>query len=120
MQAVFLPKPVLKENYDILGIKLKTDFNDAIKTGSFPKNQQNAEISPIFKSQDRHNKCNYRPVRILPAILKVTERLMFSHINAFMDKKLSIFQCGFCKGMSAQHSLLFLIEKWKKCHDTMR
>ena len=31
-----------------------------------------------------------------------------------MDNCLPNFQCGFRKGSSAQHSLLAVIEKWKK------
>ena len=34
-----------------------------------------------------------------------------------MKDKLSIFLCGFRKGMSAQNCLLFMVEKWKKSLD---
>ena len=34
-----------------------------------------------------------------------------------MDGKLSMYQCGFRKGMSAQNCLLFMIENWRKCLD---
>lgn len=34
-----------------------------------------------------------------------------------MTEKLSIYLCGFRKGMSAQNCLLFLIEKWRKSLD---
>ena len=54
----------------------------------FPSNQKYADISPIFKSHDRYNKRNYRPVSILPAISKVTERLLYKQINEFMNDKL--------------------------------
>ena len=108
---------MLKDHRDLFGKKLTTDFNDAIKTGVFPENQKNADITPIFKTNGRLVKCNYRPVSILPAISKVTERLMYTQINSFMDNKLSSYQCGFRKGMSAQNCLLYLIEKWKKSLD---
>jgi len=35
----------------------------------------------------------------------------------YMDKYLSNSQCGFRKGYSAQHSLLVLVEKWRKSLD---
>ena len=57
---------------------------------------------------------NYRQVSILPAISKVFERLMFYQINEYMNDKLSIFLCGFRKGMSAQNCLLFMVEKWRR------
>ena len=34
-----------------------------------------------------------------------------------MDDKLSIYQCGFRKGMGAQNCLLYLVEKWKRSLD---
>ena len=34
-----------------------------------------------------------------------------------MENKLSIYQCGFRKGMSAQNCLLLMIEKWRKSLD---
>ena len=34
-----------------------------------------------------------------------------------IDPYLSIYQCGFRKGMSSQNCLLFMLEKWKKCLD---
>ena len=37
--------------------------------------------------------------------------------NDFMIEKLSIYLCGYRKGMSPQHCLLFLVEKWRKALD---
>jgi ribonuclease P/MRP protein subunit RPP40 len=42
---------------------------------------------------------------------------MLYQISDYMKDKLSIYLCGFRKGMSAQNCLLFLIEKWRKCLD---
>ena len=42
---------------------------------------------------------------------------MYYQINDYMKDKLSIFLCGFRKGMSAQNCLLFMVEKWRKCLD---
>ena len=36
-----------------------------------------------------------------------------------MDGKLSMYQCGFRKGMSAQNCLLFMIEKLQECLNNM-
>ena len=112
-----IPTKILKENFDILGFKLFIDFNASVTSGFFPNNQKYADVSPIFKAFDRHIKTNYRPVSILPALSKITERLMFYQIDKYMDGKLSMYQCGSRKGMSAQNCLLFMIEKWKKCLD---
>ena len=54
---------------------------------------------------------------MLPFIPKVFERLMYNQINNYMDPKLSIYQCGFQKNLSAQNCLLFMLEKLRQCLD---
>ena len=112
-----IPPKIIKDNFDIIGPKIVIDFNSSIKTGIFPSKQKLADVSPVYKSVDKHIKINYRPVSILPALSKIFERVMFYQIDDYMRKKLSIYLCGFRKGMSAQNCLLFLIEKWRKCLD---
>ena len=109
-----IPSKIIKENSSIFGQKILIDFNYCIKNGIFPSNQKCADITPIFKKSDKFSKNNYRQVSILPAISKVFERLMFYQINEYMNDKLSIFLCGFRKGMSAQNCLLFMVEKWRR------
>ena len=58
-----------------------------------------------------------RPVSIFPVISKVYERLIFNQINAFLDSKLSPYQCGFRKGYNSQYCLILMLEKWKNCID---
>ena len=71
-------------------------------SGIFPMNLKLADLSPVFKATDKHDKGNYRPVSILPALSKIFERLLSYQIDRYMTDKLSIFLCGFRKGMSAQ------------------
>ena len=112
-----IPLKIMKENYDILGLKVVIDFNSSVAFGTFPNNQKLADVIPIFKALDRFVKNNYRPASILPALSKIMERLLFYQIEKYMDGKLSMYQCGFRKGMSAQNCLLFMIEKWRKSLD---
>ena len=114
------PPKVLKENCNIFAPKIVDDFNLSITTGVFPKNQKLADVTPIFKNLVKYDKSNYRPVSILTALSKISERLMYYQIDDYMKDKLSIFLCGFRKGMSAQNCLLFLVEKWRKCLDNNR
>ena len=112
-----IPIKILKDNYDIWGYKLVIDFNNSIKNGTFPNNQKYADVSPIFKNEDKLDKSNYRPVSILVALSKIFERLLYYQMNAYMNPKLSIYQCGFRKNMNAQNCLLLMLEKWRKCLD---
>ena len=86
----------MKENEDRLGLKIVIDFKSSVAFGTFPNNQKLADVN--------------RPVSILPPFL-------FCQIEKYMDGKLSMYQCGFRKDMSAQNCLLFMIEKWRICRD---
>ena len=75
-------------------------------------------ITPVFKKDDRTNKTNYRPITsILPNMSKVSEISLCNQLYPFFDKILSIQQCGFRNGFSAQHCIIRLIEKWKQYLD---
>ena len=43
---------------------------------------------------------------------------MYDQIYSYFDKIFSIYQCGFCKGISTQHILLTMIEKMKISRDS--
>ena len=112
-----IPAKVLKDHYYIVGPKIANDFNVSIRTGIFPQRLKLADITPIFKNDIKQYKVNYRPVSILSALSKIFEKLMMYQVDEYMRNKLSIYLCGFRKGMSAQNCLLFLVEKWKRSLD---
>ena len=66
---------------------------------------------------DWMNKENYRPISLLSHMSKGFERILYNQFNDFMEDKLSNILTGFWKGHSAQHSLLVIIEKWKRALD---
>ena len=72
---------------------------------------------PVFKKKDRNNVENYRPVSILPNLLKIYERCLYDQTYKYFSHILSKWQCGFRKGFSTQHCLLVMMEKWQKCLD---
>ena len=69
---------------------------------------------PVYKKLDLLQKESYRPVSLLPHILKVFERVIYKQIN-----KNKILKCvtAFRKSHSTQHSLIVMLEKWKKVMD---
>ena len=112
-----IPSVILKNHIEIISSKIEIDFNKAIVDGIFPQNMKLADVTPVFKKEDKHLKCNYRPVSILSPMSKIFERLIRRQISAYMEDKLSIFLCGYRKGMGAQNCLLFLVNKWKSSLD---
>ena len=107
-----IPPHIIQENCDIFVPRITSDLNNSIYYGNFPTNLKNADLTPVFKKGDRQNKCNYRPVSILPPLSKVFERIMFSQVNEYMNSKLSIYLCGFRKNMSAQNCILLMLENF--------
>ena len=104
------PSKIIKDNYDIFGENLLTDFNLSVDYGLFPSNLKYADVTPVYKKGERADKSNYRPVSLIPALSKKFE------IND-IESKLSKFQCGFRKSISAQHCLIVMIERWKLSFD---
>ena len=113
-----IPPKILKDNKDICATILKTDISRCINNGSFPNNLKTADITPIFKKEDRLLKTNYRPVSILPTLSKIYEKVFYLQIYEYFNNIFSNYICGFRKGHSTQHCLLFMLENLKKSLDS--
>ena len=116
-QDTDIPTKILMENSDLFGDFIFQNFNNGIALSDFPAIIKNANITPVHKKDSKIIESNYRPVSILSNISKIYERLLYSQICNFFEEKLSDFQCGFRKGVSAQHCLVAMIEKWRKSLD---
>ena len=89
-------------------------FNNALSSLQYPNGLKYADVTPVFKKDDKSDKSNYRPISILPNLSKVYERIMQNQIYPYLNKIFSKYQCGFRKGFSAQHCLIAMIEKWRQ------
>ena len=87
-------------------------MNDCLKNNFFPDILETAEITPCFKKGDKNEKENYRPVSILPNVLKGFERLIYNQLNEFIERKFSKFLLAFQKNHNTQYALLIMIENW--------
>ena len=112
-----IPPQILKDNVDICSYVLFSDVNKCIYNGVFPNNLKHADITPTFKKTERLHKNNYRPVNILPTLSKVYEKLFYLQIYKYFNKIFSKYLCGFRKGYSAQHCLLYMLEFLKNALD---
>ena len=45
------------------------------------------------------------------------EKCIYKQLSNFFENLFSKYQCGFRKGLNAQHCLIKLIEKWRECID---
>ena len=107
-----IPVKILKENSDICSYILPHNFNKSLFSNKFPKYLKKADITPVFKKDEKFMKTSYRPVSILPTVSKIYERCLCDQINEYFQSLFSKFSnhC-FRKGHSVQHCLLVLTEK---------
>ena len=55
-------------------------FNLSLSSHSLPLEWRTRLVKPIFKSGDKCNVVNYRPISLLPAVSKVLERIMYNNV----------------------------------------
>ncbi|XP_065679868.1 uncharacterized protein LOC136094176 [Hydra vulgaris] len=65
---------IVKSVFNIIEPSLFHVFDLSFKTGIVPDKLKIARITPIFKSGDKSNILNYRPISILPCFSKLLER----------------------------------------------
>ena len=68
---------------------------------------------PLFKTDDRQLKTNYRPVSLLPSLSKICEKVAFFHLFNFLSKIAFFyrFKSGFLQGDSTVMQLVYIVHK---------
>lgn len=90
--------------------------NQSINQKTVPSVWKEAVITPVFKSGSKTQISNYRPISILPAISKVTEKWIVNQLIEHLDQgptSLHRMQFGFRKNHSTETSNCFFVEKKK-------
>jgi len=84
--------------------------NLTISTGVIPSEWKDARVTPIFKSGERNDENNYRPISVLPLVSKVMERAVQVQFLAFLTVHdlLSVIQSRFCKKRSTETAIVYL------------
>ena len=111
IQSTDIPVKILKQNADIFGNWICYFFNVCVDKGTFSSVRKHANITPVFKKGYRVSKETCRLVSILLVISKIFVKLLCNQISPFVDQFLSKYQCGFRRGLSAQHCLLAMLKK---------
>ena len=107
----------MKENVKFFAEYICIFYNHAITTSKFPSFLKMASITPTFKKGNKNKTENFRPVDILPVLLKTFKKLMSKQLPTSFENILSKFQCGFRKDYSTQHCLSLMLERWKVAVD---
>ena len=103
-----LSSNIIIDAYDSLKIILFHFFKISIQQGIFPDSLEIAKVTPMFKSSDKNNVSNYRPISILPVFSKVLERIMYNRVYNHLDSKGILYekQFGFQRNNSTEHAIL--------------
>jgi hypothetical protein len=55
-------------------------FNKILSTGIFPERLKFSEVKPFFKTGDKTEFSNYRPLSLLTSFSKITEKIIYKRL----------------------------------------
>ena len=84
-------------------------INQSLQSGIVPNSIKIAKIIPIYKSKNKCEVKNYRPISLLPAISKLIERVMYKRLYKFIMKDLFNSQYGFRNKHSTINAITELV-----------
>ena len=104
---------LLKKILPIIITPLCHIFNLSLKTGYIPTILKTAKVVPVFKSGDKHDFTNYRPISLLSSFAKLLEKIVSKQVFGFLYKHRILYkhQYGFRKGHSTSHPLVHFLDK---------
>lgn len=93
-------------------------INKLFAEGYFPKQLQIAKVIPIFKKGEKCNYNNYRPVSILPSIIKIFEKLFTTRLIDYFTNFSLLTDCqyGFRPNYSTELAIQHLCQS---IHNTL-
>ena len=93
-----------------------TDFQKSLDTGELPLDWQKANASPIFKTVNRSDPANYRPVSLTSIPCKMSEHTIHTNIMRHLEKYkvLNDERHGFCRGQSCETKIALSVNDLAK------
>ena len=84
-----------------------------VQTGIYPSKLKGAKVIPVYKTGDRSEPGNYRPISVLSVFNRLSERLMHKRLTSFIEKKKILYnaQYGFRANCSTQHVILDIVNR---------
>ena len=103
-----VPAIVFKERAEALSEPLMILFNSFFDCHYIPDILKRAAIVPVYKSGERSNPINYRPISLTAILMKILERIVRKQVVQFLTDNnfLNSTQHGFREGRSCLSALL--------------
>ena len=88
-------------------------FNYSLNKKTFPKCWKIANVTPVFKKNEKMFCKNYRPISLLNNISKVFEQGVYDKLNNYFttNNLLNPKNAGFKKGDNTTNQLLYITDK---------
>ena len=108
-----IPSKFLSLTADVIAGSLTSLINFFLQSNSIPPEWTRAKVIPGFKSGDKSNINNYRPISIFPVVSKILESIVnqqlseFLNYNSFLHER----QFSFRKGHSTEMLLLDTVDE---------
>ena len=103
---------LLKDSADVITTSLTKLYNRSLATSVFPAVWKCGKVTALFKSGDRCNANNYRPITILPTASKILERAVHSQVYSYLLREniLTRKQFGFRPKLSTAIALTYFTD----------
>ena len=115
-----VPARILKACSEELSTPLALLFNRSFSLGWVLEQWKLANITPVFKANERDLVENYRSISVLSIQGQCQERIVHTAIYSHVSAYLSDWQHGFVKGRSTATQLILTHHNWAKTLDDGR
>ena len=95
---------------------LQMIFSRSLQEGCVPSEWRSSLVVPIYKKGPRYEPLNYRPISLTSVCCKTMERIICTHLRAYLESNflLSSNQFGFRSGRSTSDQLLIVYNSISK------
>ena len=99
---------VIRLTFPVIAPHLLHIVNSSLVTGAVPAAWKTAIVTPLFKSGDRCEPSNFRPISILSIVGKLCERVVGNQLASYLTEHniLCAEQHGFRPGHSTESAML--------------
>ena len=107
---------------DSVVLPLRIIFGNILSTATYPDLWKLANVTPIFKKDDKQLIGNYRPIFLLPLCGKIFEKIIFNNLYKYLTihHLITKYQSGFRHGDSATNQLLDLDDEIHQAFDSKK